>query len=52
MLNKAVFLDRDGVLVEDNGFVTQTSQFRPLPGVPQVLRQLAGEGFLLIVVTN
>lgn len=51
-LRKAIFLDRDGVLVADNGFVTQASQFQPLPGVHQALRQLSGAGFLLLVVTN
>lgn len=48
----AVFLDRDGVLIEDVNLVTRREQMRILPGVPQALAQLRGAGFRLIVVTN
>jgi D-glycero-D-manno-heptose 1,7-bisphosphate phosphatase len=47
----AVFLDRDGVLVEDVHFLTDPKQIRVLPGVPQALRDL-GSQFYIIVVTN
>lgn len=49
---RAVFLDRDGVLIEDVGLVTRREQMRILPGVPQALADLRSAGFRLIVVTN
>jgi D-glycero-D-manno-heptose 1,7-bisphosphate phosphatase len=51
-MNRAVFLDRDGVLVEDVDVLTHPGQLRVLPGVPAALRQLHDHGFKLVVVTN
>jgi D-glycero-D-manno-heptose 1,7-bisphosphate phosphatase len=45
-------LDRDGVLVEDVGLVTDPSQFVICSGVPHALRRLKSAGYLLFVVTN
>jgi D-glycero-D-manno-heptose 1,7-bisphosphate phosphatase len=47
----AVFLDRDGVLVEDVGFLRRPSDVTILPGVAQALRSLASR-FNLVVITN
>lgn len=52
MNQKAVFLDRDGVLVHDGGLVTKGEQFLVLDGVPEALWMLKRQGYLLIVVTN
>ncbi len=49
---RAVFLDRDGVLVEDAGLLTRAADFRLLPGVPAALTALKNAGFRLVVVTN
>jgi D-glycero-D-manno-heptose 1,7-bisphosphate phosphatase len=49
---KAVFLDRDGVLNQDSGYVFRTEDLRVLPGVPQTLQSLKKAGFLLVVITN
>jgi D-glycero-D-manno-heptose 1,7-bisphosphate phosphatase len=49
---RAVFLDRDGILVEDAGLLTQASAIRILPGVPGALRRLKEAGFMLVVVSN
>ncbi len=51
-MNRAVFLDRDGVLIEDADLLTQTEQLRILPGVPAALSALKFAGFRLVVVTN
>jgi D-glycero-D-manno-heptose 1,7-bisphosphate phosphatase len=51
-LSRAVFLDRDGVIVEDVDWLIQPSQIRVLSGVPQALLRLARAGFRLIVATN
>jgi D-glycero-D-manno-heptose 1,7-bisphosphate phosphatase len=49
---RAAFLDRDGVINADNGYVSQVEHFELLPGVPSALRRLQQAGCLLIVVTN
>jgi len=51
-MNRAIFLDRDGVLIEDVHLLTRIDQLRILPGVPEALRTLAAAGFHLVVVTN
>ncbi len=52
-MNKCVFLDRDGVLNEDDpNYTYEVSKFNILPGVPEALGVLKGHGFLLVVVTN
>lgn len=48
---RAVYLDRDGVLVEDVNDLRHASQLRVLPGVPGALRALQTH-FYLVVVTN
>ena len=47
----AVFLDRDGVIIEDVHFLTSPAQIRVLPGVSDALGTLQGQ-FSIIVVTN
>ena len=49
---RAVFLDRDGTIIEDADYLTEPGQIRILPGVPDALRRLREAGFLLVVVTN
>jgi D-glycero-D-manno-heptose 1,7-bisphosphate phosphatase len=48
----AVFLDRDGVLIEDVDLLTSPDQIRVLEGVPQALSSLGQAGFRLIVISN
>lgn len=50
--HRAVFLDRDGVLVEDVGYVTRPEQLRILRGVPAALTRLKAGGFHLFMATN
>ena len=49
---RAIFLDRDGTLNEERGFITDPSEVEVLPGVPEALERLAAAGFRLVVVTN
>jgi D-glycero-D-manno-heptose 1,7-bisphosphate phosphatase len=48
----AVFLDRDGVLVEDRGLLVDAAELRIIPGAASALRRLGENGFRLIVVSN
>ncbi|MGA7827781.1 MAG: D-glycero-beta-D-manno-heptose 1,7-bisphosphate 7-phosphatase [Geobacteraceae bacterium] len=51
-INRAVFLDRDGVINVEKGYLHRSEDFEFLPGVPQALHLLKEAGFLLVVVTN
>lgn len=48
----AVFLDRDGTIIEDPGYLADPSAVRLLPSVAEALGLLQKRGFLLVVVTN
>jgi D-glycero-D-manno-heptose 1,7-bisphosphate phosphatase len=48
----AVFLDRDGVLVEDVHLLRERGSARLIPGVPEALMRLRDAGLALIVATN
>jgi D-glycero-D-manno-heptose 1,7-bisphosphate phosphatase len=48
----AAFLDRDGVINADAGYVWRIGDFAILPRVPEALCELRQAGFLLVVVTN
>ena len=51
-LHSAVFLDRDGTLMEDTGYVSRPEDVRLFPGVPEALASLKARGYLTVVVTN
>lgn len=48
----AVFLDRDGTLIEDRGWLAHPRDVRFLPGTVEALLRLQEEEFLLFIVTN
>ena len=50
-LKKAVFLDRDGTLIEDLGYVHRIEDLHFLPGVIEGLKILR-ENFLFFIITN
>lgn len=47
-----VFLDRDGTLIEDPGYLDDPAGVRLLPGVPEALRALQDAGYARVVITN
>ncbi len=49
---RAVFLDRDGTIIEDLMYLRDPSQARVLPGAGAAIRRLNEHGLLAIVVTN
>jgi D-glycero-D-manno-heptose 1,7-bisphosphate phosphatase len=51
-LRPAAFLDRDGVLNEDLGYVHRVQDFHWLPGAVQACKRLQDAGYALVVVTN
>ena len=51
-MNKAIFLDRDGTINVDFGYVYKTQELELLPGVAEALRIFQELGYLLIVITN
>jgi D,D-heptose 1,7-bisphosphate phosphatase len=52
MLRPAVFLDRDGTLNEDLGYVHRWEDFRWLPGAKAAVRGLRDGGAYVFIVTN
>jgi len=54
MLNKAIFLDRDGVINKRliGDYVKKIEEFELLPNVREALIEFKKMGYLLIVVTN
>lgn len=52
MVRKALFLDRDGVVNVDTGYVHRREDFHLVPGVLDLCRQARAKGYLVIVVTN
>src|ERR1700756_2077842 len=55
MINRAVFLDRDGVINRKppgDGYVTRWEDMRFLPGVAKSIALLNQSGFRVIVVSN
>jgi D-glycero-D-manno-heptose 1,7-bisphosphate phosphatase len=50
--NRAVFLDRDGTLMEEVHYCGDPAKVKVYPGVPSALGLLKRSGFLLFVATN
>jgi D-glycero-D-manno-heptose 1,7-bisphosphate phosphatase len=49
---KAAFLDRDGVINIDHGYVYKPEDFSFVPHFPELALRLKKAGYLLLVVTN
>ena len=49
---RAVFLDRDGTIVEDPGYLHKPEQVRVLATAADAIRRLNKAGYLVVVVTN
>jgi D-glycero-D-manno-heptose 1,7-bisphosphate phosphatase len=48
----AIFVDRDGTIMEDCVYCSDPKNVKIFPGVPEALRRLKSNGFKLIVITN
>lgn len=52
MANPAVFIDRDGVINVDHGYVHTVDDFEYIEGVFEACKKLKDMGYLLVLVTN
>ena len=50
--DRAVFLDRDGVINEDTGYIPRPEDFVLRAGVVHTLREIQRLGYRLIIITN
>jgi len=51
-MKRAVFIDRDGTISEEVGYINHLSRFRLFPYSAAALKQLHEDGYLAIVITN
>lgn len=50
--NKALFLDRDGVINVDHGYTFQAERIEFINGIFELCRKARSKGYLIIIVTN
>jgi D-glycero-D-manno-heptose 1,7-bisphosphate phosphatase len=51
-LSPAIFVDRDGTVMEDCDYCSDPKDVKIFPGVADALRRLKSRGFKLIIITN
>jgi D-glycero-D-manno-heptose 1,7-bisphosphate phosphatase len=52
MKRPAVFIDRDGTINEQMGYINHPSRFIMLPGAAEAFRILNNEGYFAIIISN
>jgi D-glycero-D-manno-heptose 1,7-bisphosphate phosphatase len=52
IMNRAIFLDRDGTLIVEKNYLHKPEDVEIFPGTGAALKRLADAGFKLIIVTN
>ena len=52
MSSKAIFLDRDGTINVDYGYLYRPSDLRFIDGAIEAMRMLCDEGYKIIIITN
>ena len=51
-MKRALFLDRDGTVIEDRGYMHDPDLVQLLPGAAEALREFGSGGWALVVVSN
>lgn len=51
-MGRAVFIDRDDTILQDESYMSQVSQVRLIPGVDRALGRLQEHGWLLVLISN
>ncbi len=52
MVRKALFLDRDGTINVDTGYLYKIEDFRLIPGIVELCRAAVAKGYEIVVITN
>lgn len=52
LLQRAIFLDRDGTINQYVGFLKRLDEFQLIEGVAEAIRRINQSGYLAIIVTN
>ncbi len=51
-MNRAVFLDRDGTINEEVGYLKSLDMLKLIPGVGAAIKRLNNAGFKVVIITN
>lgn len=51
-MNKALFLDRDGVVNKEKNYLYKIEEFEFIDGVFETCKYFQGKGYLIIIITN
>ena len=51
-MNKAIFMDRDGTINKDTGYLYEVQKFEFLPGVIEALKIFQKMNYWLYIITN
>jgi len=51
-LRPAIFLDRDGVVIEDSHYLGNSARVRLVPGAAETIAELNRAGWAVVIVTN
>ncbi len=51
-VNKAIFLDRDGTIIIDKGYLYKISDLEFIPGSIEALKMLNDADFKLFIISN
>ena len=52
MSHPAVFLDRDGTIIDDVGYINVPKQVRLLPGAADAVRRIRSAGYRVVIISN
>ena len=50
--SKAVFLDRDGTIIEDAGYINSPDQIKFIPGSIEAIKKLNQAGYKVVIISN
>jgi len=51
-VNRAIFMDRDGTVSEEIGYMYEAALYRPFPWTGEAIRQINDSGFKAVLITN
>jgi len=51
-MKRAIFIDRDGTIIKDKGYITDVSFVELIPGSAQAINGFHSLGFIVVLVTN